>query len=360
MKTGRTSLWRILAPLLAFALIAGACGDDDDDDAGADDTTTTAGEEDSSDTTAGEETDSSDMEEGDGEEGMMEYSSISEIDLSGIEIAVGSKDFTEQLVLGQLMVAAFEATGADVTDRVNLGGTAVAREALLSGDIDVYAEYNGTGWTNHLGQDDPSFDPDELTQNVREMDLAENDIHWLGQAPFNNTYGFATGSALTEENGGAFDMQGMADYLEANPDSTVCMETEFPDRPDGLVLFEDHTGYTIPEDQIQILDTSVIYTETADGNCDFGEIFTTDGRIPALDLTIVEDPGVMILYNISMNVRDDLYQQAPAEFDAIAEMLLAPLDNETMADLNAQRDVEGLTPEEVATNFLTEQGLIDG
>ncbi len=125
-------------------------------------------------------------------------------DMSGIDVAVGSKDFDEQLILGQMMVQALEAAGANVDDKVNLGGTAVAREALLSGDIDVYMEYNGTGWTVHLGQEDPSFDPDELTTAVREQDLAENDIVWVGQSPFNNTYGFASSPAVTEANGGPF------------------------------------------------------------------------------------------------------------------------------------------------------------
>ncbi len=71
----------------------------------------------------------------------------------------------------------------------------------------------------------------------------------------------------------------MADYLKANPDATLCLETEFPDRPDGLILFEDATGYTVPQSQIKILDTGLIYTETAKGTCQFGEVYTTDGRI---------------------------------------------------------------------------------
>ena len=77
-----------------------------------------------------------------------------------------------------MMVQAYEAAGANVDDKVNLGGTAVAREALLSGEIDMYMEYNGTGWTVHLGQEDPSFDPEELTSGVRELD-AENGIVWV-------------------------------------------------------------------------------------------------------------------------------------------------------------------------------------
>jgi len=103
----------------------------------------------------------------------------SQYDLGGVDLAIGSKDFDEQLILGQMMVQAYEAAGANVDDKVNLGGTAVAREALLSGEIDMYMEYNGTGWTVHLGQEDPSFDPEELTSGVRDLD-AENGIVWGG------------------------------------------------------------------------------------------------------------------------------------------------------------------------------------
>jgi osmoprotectant transport system substrate-binding protein len=115
--------------------------------------------------------------------------SLSDYDLSGIDVAVGSKDFDEQLILGQMMVLAFEEAGATVEDQVNLGGTAVARAGLESGEIDIYMEYNGTGWTNHLGQEQPSFDPEVLTTGVREMDLEKNGIVWLSRSPFNNTYG---------------------------------------------------------------------------------------------------------------------------------------------------------------------------
>ncbi len=145
-------------------------------------------------------------------------------------------------------------------------------------EIDVYPEYNGTGWTVHLKHQDPGKDPDALTKKVADEDFKKNDIKWVGQSPFNDTYGFAANGDLAKKEGG-FDFDSMAAYLKANPDTKVCMETEFPDRPDGLVLFEKATGYKIPQSQIQILDTGLIYTQTSDGKCDFGEVFTTDGRI---------------------------------------------------------------------------------
>lgn len=283
---------------------------------------------------------------------------FADLDLSSVDITVGSKDFTENQILAEMLAQSVEAGGGSVERQINLGGTNVNREALLSGDIGVYPDYNGTGWTEHLGNEDPSSDPDELTKLVREQDLEENNIHWLGQSDFSNTYGFATGPALTEENGGAFDFDSMATYLKDNPDATVCMETEFPDRSDGLVLFEDATGYEIPQDQQEILDTGIIYNETAEGNCQFGEIFTTDGRIPELDLTVVEDDNTMILYNVSYDFNDDAFQQAPEDFATISEAILNDFESDTMADLNKRVDVDGETLEDVAQSYLTDKGLI--
>lgn len=285
--------------------------------------------------------------------------SLAEYDLSGISIAVGSKDFDEQLVLGEMLVAAFEAAGASVDNKVNLGGTNVARAALESGEIDVYMEYNGTGWTVHLGQEDPSFDPEVLTSGVAERDLAENGIVWVGRSPFNNTYGFVSSPELTEANGGGFDLTSMMEYVQANPDTIVCMESEFPSRPDGLILTETFTGIELPDSQQRILDTGIIYTETAANNCDFGEVFTTDGRIPALSLTLVDDPGVNILYNVSGTIRSDKYNEAPEAFDGIINAILAPLDNIRMAELNGLVSAEGEDPAVVARDFLVAEGLID-
>ncbi|MGB1100893.1 MAG: glycine betaine ABC transporter substrate-binding protein [Pontimonas sp.] len=296
---------------------------------------------------------------GDTTETSAEVTTLAKYDLSGIDVSVGSKDFDEQLILGEMMVAAFEEAGATVDNKVDLGGTNIARAALESGDIDIYMEYNGTGWTVHLGQEDPSFDSEELTTGVRELD-AENGIVWVGRSPFNNTYGFASSPEVTEANGGAFSLQTMMEYVRDNPDATVCMESEFPSRPDGLILTETATGITLPVAQQLILDTGVIYTETASNNCDFGEVFTTDGRIPALDLTLVEDPGVNILYNVSGTIREEKYNEAPKAFDGIINDILAPLDEVRMAGLNALVSAEGQDPADVARAYLVEEGLISG
>lgn len=277
--------------------------------------------------------------------------------LDGVSLTVGSKDFTENILVGEIFAQALESEGASVTKQINLGGTVVNREALMAGDIDVYPEYNGTGWTVHLGQQDPSQDPTELTAQTAAMDLEENNIKWIGQSALNDTYGFAANGDLAAAEG-EFDFDSMAAYLAANPSASLCLETEFPNRPDGLILFEKATGFTVPDNQVTILDTGLIYTETASGTCDFGEVFTTDGRLSALNLSLVKDPGVMILYNISFTMSSDLYDANSAVYDELADKILSDLDNDTMAQLNARVDVDGELAEDVAQQYLTDIGVL--
>ena len=363
---------RLAGAAAALALVAGACGSDDD---AADDTPvesdapadTSGG--DTMDTEAPMDTEAMGTEapaDGDASSGSTcdtapavggTVASLSELDFSGLDVNVGSKDFVEQFVLGSILVVALEETGATVTDNTNLGGTVVNREALLADEIDTYWEYNGTGYAVHLGiSDDVPGESEVLTTETCATDLEQNNIRWIGQTPFNDTYGFATGPDF--EGGQDFDLQGMADYLGENQDATVCLETEFPNRPDGLVLFEDATGYVVPQDQLEILETGVIYEQTATGECDFGEIFTTDGRIPALELNVVEDPGVFIIYNASLTMGDALYQENPEGWQQLVNTIVAPLDADTMAELNRQVSADGEQPIDVARTYLTDQGLI--
>ena len=136
------------------------------------------------------------------------------------------------------------------------------------------------------------------------------------------------------------------------------METEFPDRPDGLILFQKATGYKIPASQTQILDTGLIYTQTGKGTCDFGEIFTTDGRIKALKLSLVKDPGVFIVYNVSFTMPASVYNKHAKVYDKISDEILKGLDNDKMAELNALVDVQGMPADQVAEQYLKDQKIL--
>ena len=277
--------------------------------------------------------------------------------LEGVEVSVGGKNFTENILLGEMLAQALESRGAQVDRNFDLS-TQVNRQALLSGDVDVYPDYNGTGWSEHLGNQNPSSDPEELFTLTAEQDLEENGIRWIGRTEFNNTYGFAANGDLVEENGGPFDVQGMFEWVRDNPDTVVCMEPEFPDRSDGLVLFEDATGIEIPTAQTNILESGLIYTQTAQRACDFGEVFTTDGRIDGESLVLVEDPGISIIYNLSYTWDDEHFQENPEVYTEIAEAIIEPLDQQTMIDLNARVDIDGDSREDVSRDYLTEIGVL--
>ena len=288
-----------------------------------------------------------------------EGSLAQDYDLSGAELTVGSKEFTEQLVLGHIARIALESTGATVEDEIGLAGTAIVREALLAGEIDLYWEYTGTGWITLLGETEPVPGADAQYDAVAERDLEENGIRWLAPAPFDNTYAVAVHESTAEE----FELSQLSDLqrlLEENPDAaTFCVASEFVTRDDGLPGMEEHYDIEFPQENLVMLDEGAIYSEVEQrDNCKLGEVFATDGRIAALDLVVLEDDKEFFpAYNPSVTVRDELYEQYPDLGDMFAE-IASRLDTATMQDLNARVDAEGEFPEEVAEDFLRTEGFI--
>ncbi|MGH1493589.1 MAG: glycine betaine ABC transporter substrate-binding protein [Acidimicrobiales bacterium] len=288
----------------------------------------------------------------------------SETDFDGIAVVVGSKNFTEQYVLSEILIQGLAARGADVTDNTDTGDTAETRAALLGGDIDAYWEYNSTGWVEHLGRSEqPDSDGEALTKAVAEADRSENQIEWIGRSSFNDTYGFVASPAIADETAAtrfsvdAFDLEAMAEYLDDNDDTIVCVEPEFPDRGDGLVLFTNETGFAVPDDRLRVFDDAGdIYGAVADGTCDFGEVFTTDGRIDAFGLTTVVDPGVFYVYNVSLNIPTDVYNEAPDSFDDLVGDILAPMSKTRITELN-RRVSDGESVAEVAADYLDTFGI---
>jgi osmoprotectant transport system substrate-binding protein len=277
--------------------------------------------------------------------------------LSGASITVGGKDFTEQLILCEVSDAVLANAGADVTNRCNTQGTEATRAALLSGDIDTYWEYTGTGWITHLGHDQAIQDSQEQYDAVKKEDLAKNGIEWLDYAPFNNTYALAANQD-TIASTGITTLSQLAEANNAGKAVQVCVESEFSVRNDGLPGMATAYGTTFGSGQISELATGAIYQAIGNGQCQFGEVFTTDGRIVQFDLTVLtDDKNFFPKYNPSPNVRKELYDKYPQIADVFKPVSKA-LDQATMTSLNAKVDVDGQEPATVARDWLKAQGLI--
>jgi osmoprotectant transport system substrate-binding protein len=286
-------------------------------------------------------------------------SETGQVDLTGLEITVGSKEFTEQLILGQIAIQALENAGATVEDRTGLVGTEAARQALESGEIDAYWEYTGTAWITHFGETEPIPDPQEQYRAVADRDLEENGIRWLPRAPANNTYAIAVRSEAAGVLG-VESLSALGVLAELRPeDATLCAADEFLNRDDGLPGLEEAYGFELPDENIVETDLDDIYGAVDEGErCNFGEVFLTDGRVRELGLTVLEDDQRFFpFYNPSLNVRQEVMDQNPGIADLFAPISEA-LTNETLQDLNARVDVDGESEAEVARHFLRENELL--
>jgi len=280
-----------------------------------------------------------------------------QVNLEGKSYTVGGKNFDEQLVLCQIAVAALESVNAKVTDRCNVGGTDATRQALLGGDIDLYWEYTGTAWVSFLHQK-PIQDSKAQYEAVKQRDLAQNNIVWLQPTPFNNTYAFAVKNERAQQLG-LRTLSDMAAYIRSGQPGNVCIETEYQNRDDGFVGLQRTYGFQVPPDRVRVLQTGAIYQATADQKeCLFGEVFTTDGRIPQLGLTVLQDDKLYHpLYNAAPTLRKEVYDRDPNIAKVFAP-ISAALTNEVMAELNRQKSAQGISQRQVARDWLAQRGFI--
>jgi len=280
---------------------------------------------------------------------------------AGAELVVGSKNFTEQLVLGKIAVIALQVAGFDVVDRTNIPGSVPVREGAVSGELDVQWEYTGTAWISYLGNPTGIPDRQEQFEAVRDADLA-NGLTWLPPAEMNNTYAFAVRSETAAELGSITTLSQIAALPVEQ--RTFCVESEFASRNDGFVPMLDAYGLElgdpqgVPRDNVRTLDTGAVYEATDQGACNFGEVFTTDGRIPALDLTVLEDDRAFFpAYNVAPVVYTHTLEEHPELADVFAQ--ITPLiTDDVMQTLNAKVDVDGEDPGDVALDWMVGEGLV--
>ncbi|MEU9364028.1 glycine betaine ABC transporter substrate-binding protein [Streptomyces avermitilis] len=279
--------------------------------------------------------------------------------LKGAHLTVTSKEFTEQLILGAIMGIAFQAAGAEVLDRTGIQGSVGAREAVKNGDADGMYEYTGTAWITYLGNSEPITDPLKQWQAVRDADL-KNGVTWLAPSALNNTYALAMNQANFKKYG-TKTLSDVAALATSDPKAvTLCVESEFANRADGLPGMEKAYGMKLPAANITQMDTGIIYTQVAKGSCTYGEVFTTDGRIKSMNLVVMRDDKKFFP---NYNVAPEINTKTLKKYPAIAEVLdpvTKKLDNTVAQDLNAKVDVDGQDPHQVALDWMKEEGFVKG
>ncbi|GHD99598.1 glycine betaine ABC transporter substrate-binding protein [Streptomyces alanosinicus] len=277
--------------------------------------------------------------------------------LKGAHLTVTSKEFTEQLILGAIMGIAFQAAGADVLDRTGIQGSIGAREAVRSGAADAMYEYTGTAWITYQGNSHPIPDPEQQWQAVRDADR-RNGLTWLPPARLNNTYALAMNQANFHKYG-TRTLSQVAALAAKDPGAvTVCVESEFANRADGLPGLEKAYGMSVPAKNVTQMDTGIIYTQVDKGKCAYGEVFTTDGRIKSMNLAVMEDDRKFFPnYNAAPVINTKVLEKWPAVATVI-EPVTKRLDNTVARTLNAKVDVDGQDPHQVALDWMKQQGFV--
>ncbi|MCJ2541713.1 glycine betaine ABC transporter substrate-binding protein [Thermostichus vulcanus] len=267
-------------------------------------------------------------------------------------ITVGSKDFTEQFILGEMYALALEAAGFTVERKLNLGGTPVAHAGLLSGEIDLYPEYTGTGLLTVLKLP-TSGDPAEVYETVAREYEAQFQLIWLDPAPMNNTQALAMTRARAAELGIAT----LSDMAAKASELVMIGPPEFQAREDGLPGIQATYGnFRLKE--YKAVDPGLRYRGLVNGEADVAVAFGTDGEIAAFDLVLLEDDKQLFPpYQVAPVVRQDTLEANPG----IAEALnaLSPLlTDAVMQELNYEVSGNQKEPADVARAFLVKAGIL--
>lgn len=270
----------------------------------------------------------------------------------GAQISVGAKNFTEELILGEMYAQVLEGHGLRVARKLNLGGTAIAMEALRRGEIDLYPEYTGTALLTQLKRP-PLPDAKAIYAAVKSAYAREYDLTWLDPAPANNTQALATTGPFAAK----YNIHTLSQLATAAPRLRLGAIPEFLERSDGLPgLQRVYGGFRFKE--TRLVDIGLKYKALLIGDVDVVVAFGTDGEISGDHLTVfTDDKHFWPAYNVAPVVRADTLKTYPA----VATYLntIAPLLTDTvMRTLNDQ--VEGSQKREaadVASEFIKAHGL---
>jgi osmoprotectant transport system substrate-binding protein len=323
----RRHRWLMLLALLVAALAVAGCGDDDEGDSG-----------DKSADTAKEQP-SSQIQKNDKN--------------SSTKVTIGSKNFTEQKVLGEIYAQALTAAGYDVSTQLNLGDEKTALKALEGGDISAYPEYTGTALLSFFG-----FTADKLPSDEGEAfdeakaGFEKKNLTALPPTPFVSS----NEVAVTKETADKLKLKTISDLEGKSQDLTLYGSPECRQRLDCKLGLEQVYGLKFKK--FVPVDIALRHEVLKKGQADVSIVFTTDPQIKREGFVLLDDDkGMFPPYNSTLVVRNDVIEKAGPDFAKTVEMVNKGLTDEVMQELNARVDLDKSTPEDVASQYLQESGL---
>jgi osmoprotectant transport system permease protein len=269
-------------------------------------------------------------------------------------LVIGSKNFTENRLLGEMMAQLVEAElGIEVERRVNLGGTKVVFSALTSGEIDLYAEYTGTGWSVHLRREERVADPLRTFLEVSREFGERFDVVWLDPFGFENSYALAMDEATAQRLG----VRTISDLLPHQAELSAGVSHEFLNRVDGFPGLIEAYGLKLGD--VRGMEHGLAYEAIRTGRVDIVDTWTTDGKLLRYDIRILEDDrGFFPPYDAAPIARRDALERFP-DLRGVLRQLAFRLDDATMRRLNFAVEEQGGAFEDVAHDALAELGLVN-
>lgn len=268
------------------------------------------------------------------------------------QITVGSKNFDESKLLAEMFARLIEArTDLTVERKLGLAGTKICLDALRNGEIDLYPEYTGTGLVDILGEAPVGGRVPTLVR-VREAFLAEWNLHWLAPLGFENAYELAVPKELAEGRA----IRTISDLAAVSGELTAAFGYEFAERDDGLPGL--HRTYGLEFGTVRTMQQALKYEAAGARRIDCLDVYTTDGRLVAYDLVVLEDDrGFFPPYEACALVNGETLARHP-EIGAVLGLLSNAIDGATMQRLNYRVDTEGEAIQVVAQDALASLGLV--
>ncbi len=278
-------------------------------------------------------------------------------DNSGVQITVGSKNFAEQYILGEIYAQGLEAAGYDISTDLNLGDETVALKALNAGEIDGYPEYTSTALTSFFDTqpEDVPGDAQEAYE-ASKADFADEGLVSYPPAPYNSANAVGTLTSTADELG----LENVSDLEGQSQDLTLYGSPECRQRPDCLVGLED--GYGLEFKSFTPVDIALRYEVLDKEQADLSILFTSDALLftePDKYTILEDDQGLFPAANPLFIARQEIVDEAGPDFGEVIEQVQQNLTLQVMQELNARVEIDKEKPADVARDYLVSSELVE-